>query len=781
MIHTVGIGDLPYTTGLDHKPIFLHLITEKQCSWGRSFYKLNNSLIQTTELRQAVLQVCLSHNPETQSFPDLTNSLSRATAVVARQLAAKRKRREQELQQAIRIAEQNLIRHAGTDVYARILEEARSEVGEWERWRTRGLQLRARVKEWEDGERMMKFLFQKIKNRCRNASIEKLEGPQGPTTSTKGMVAVAQEFYSNLYKSREDEHPRQQVERARSKFLVYLEPTISQSQAAKLDAPLLQEELLEALKSLAPNKNPGKDGLTSEFWLEFWPILGREYEAFLEQAWQREGLGHDPAIGIVTLLYKKGNPADIRNYRPITLLTLTHKIVAKALANRLRGITDGCFHLDQTGFIPGRFILDNVMTLTESVRYIRDKKINAAILFFDFEKAYDQVTLHNQALMNIDTDPTGGFRKLNFLLQSPPFPPETFGNLLLLYCKPSHGFYDLAADVMAENTHLTYQNLSQDLYEYLDATILRQTSPEEAYRKYDELATRHVDILRRLTKVIQDARIARDNEAIKKAITDYDEALENYIPVLMAMAKIYWDMENYTAVERIFRQSAEFCSEHDVWKLNVAHTFFMQDTRYKEAIRYYEPIVKKHSDDILGIPAIVLANLCVSYIMTSQNEDAEELMRKIEKEEERAQYQDPEKQCFHLCIVNLVIGTLYCAKQNFEFGISRVIKSLEPYNKKIETDTWFYAKRCFLALIENLAKHMIVVKDATFSEVLAFLDAADLHGKSVMTNFGGASNLVDTYGSATASAAGQPTPPPPGRSVSQESRALKRMVLRLRD
>ncbi len=51
------------------------------------------------------------------------------------------------------------------------------------------------------------------------------------------------------------------------------------------------------------------------------------------------------------------------------------------------------------------------------------------------------------------------------------------------------------------------------------------------------------------------------------------------------MASIYWDMEHYSAVERIFRQSAEFCSEHDVWKLNVAHTYFMQDNHYKEAIR----------------------------------------------------------------------------------------------------------------------------------------------------------------------------------------------------
>ena len=53
----------------------------------------------------------------------------------------------------------------------------------------------------------------------------------------------------------------------------------------------------------------------------------------------------------------------------------------------------------------------------------------------------------------------------------------------------------------------------------------------------------------------------------------------------MAMASIYWDMSHYSAVERIFRQSAEFCSEHDVWKLNVAHTYFMQDNHYKEAIQ----------------------------------------------------------------------------------------------------------------------------------------------------------------------------------------------------
>lgn len=128
------------------------------------------------------------------------------------------------------------------------------------------------------------------------------------------------------------------------------------------------------------------------------------------------------------------------------------------------------------------------------------------------------VTLHNSALVGMEKDPTTGFRKLNWLLVNPPFPPETFGNLLLLYAK--HGCYDLAgerraaarltegctvlpnahcqlppcpvllpaADVMADNAHLTMRFLSPDLYEFLDATIAVQIAPEDAYRKYDTLA-----------------------------------------------------------------------------------------------------------------------------------------------------------------------------------------------------------------------------------------------------------------------------------------------------
>jgi tetratricopeptide repeat protein 30 len=112
---------------------------------------------------------------------------------------------------------------------------------------------------------------------------------------------------------------------------------------------------------------------------------------------------------------------------------------------------------------------------------------------------------------------------------------------------------------------------------------------------------------------------------------------------------------------------------------------------------------------------------------------------------------------YHLCIVNLVIGTLYCSKSNYDFGIGRIIKSLEPTQKKLNTDTWFYAKRCFLALLENLVKQMIVIKDTTISEILNFLDTADEHGKNTPTVFNPLEEIDEKH------------------TVSYEARELKRM------
>ena len=76
---------------------------------------------------------------------------------------------------------------------------------------------------------------------------------------------------------------------------------------------------------------------------------------------------------------------------------------------------------------------------------------------------------------------------------------------------------------------------------------------------------------------------------------------------------------------------------------------------------------------------------------------------------------DPGAPLFHSCIVNLVIGTLYCSRGHFEFGFSLLFRSLEPLKDKLGTDTWYYTKRCLLALVEKVIKRSYQVNDAFFN------------------------------------------------------------------
>lgn len=59
------------------------------------------------------------------------------------------------------------------------------------------------------------------------------------------------------------------------------------------------------------------------------------------------------------------------------------------------------------------------------------------------------------------------------------------------------------------------------------------------------------------------------------------------------------------------------------------------------------------------------------------------------------------------------------------------MKSLEPYHKKLGTDTWYYTKRCFLSLFEHMARHSVLVKDQVLMEMLHFLT----HCESMQLHF----------------------------------------------
>ena len=411
------------------------------------------------------------------------------------------------------------------------------------------------------------------------------------------------------------------------------------------------------------------------------------------------------------------------------------------------------------------------------------------------EAELDIVTLHNTALLHMDEQPAENLNKLQFVLQAggAHFPREAFHNLLLFYAKYNH--LALAADTMAENAHLT-ATMDKEVVAWLEAAILVEANGAEAYRRLEALGAQYIERLRKCTKNIQEWRMSGGADAtdrIKAELKAYDATIEHYLPIVMTQCKIYWDRHNYEQVEKILRMNGEFVSEHDTYKLNVAHTLFMQESKYKDAIRYYEQICKKSYHSILSVQPSILANLCVSYIMCSENEEAEELMRLIEKEEEKTNQTRQLQQSveaktaaagvgistvagpapYHLCIVNLVIGTLYCSKGNFEFGVSRIIKSFEPLSAKLNMDTWYYAKKSILSVLEYAAKSMFVMKREFSAEIDAFLTLCEKEGKSVKVHIPGQGGVEGGEGESVVEEW--------QNNVTHEARMLKQMLYKLKD
>ena len=75
----------------------------------------------------------------------------------------------------------------------------------------------------------------------------------------------------------------------------------------------------------------------------------------------------------------------------MTLLNTDYKIAARALANRIKAVLPSLINNDQTGFVTGRFIGENVRLIDCIIQYAAEKYIPGLLLFIDFEKAFDSL------------------------------------------------------------------------------------------------------------------------------------------------------------------------------------------------------------------------------------------------------------------------------------------------------------------------------------------------------------------------------------------------------
>ena len=159
-----------------------------------------------------------------------------------------------------------------------------------------------------------------------------------------------------------------------------------------LDEPFTEEEIWATIQSLPADRAPGPDGFTGQFYKTCWPIIKTDFITaivFLQQGDARKLELLNSAY--LTLIPKKVEALEAKDFRPISLIHSFAKLVTKLMANRLAPLLDRLVATNQSAFTRGRCIHDNFMLVQQTIKVLHRRKIASLFLKLDISKAFDSV------------------------------------------------------------------------------------------------------------------------------------------------------------------------------------------------------------------------------------------------------------------------------------------------------------------------------------------------------------------------------------------------------
>lgn len=251
------------------------------------------------------------------------------------------------------------------------------------------LRQKSRVAWLKAGDQNTSFFHKAVKIRNARTSIRVLYTNSGSKLEDIHQIkAEAVNFYQSLL----GEKDASVAGTSATQLSSILKKKISQAQQQLLVSPITEEEIKSALFSMGNDKSPGPDGFTVYFYKHAWRIVHKDFFAAVQHYFSTGELRREVNSTILALVPKKEKADRMKDFRPISCCNVVYKCITKVITNRMKGVLPDVISLNQTAFVQGRRISDNVLLAHELVRnYHRQGITPRCAIKIDLMKAFDSL------------------------------------------------------------------------------------------------------------------------------------------------------------------------------------------------------------------------------------------------------------------------------------------------------------------------------------------------------------------------------------------------------
>lgn len=166
--------------------------------------------------------------------------------------------------------------------------------------------------------------------------------------------------------------------------------------------PIDEFEIIKIIKTLNNTNSAGYDEINTKIIKNCADIIASPLTYILNKSFEQGTFPSRLKISIVKPIYKKGDPTEMGNYRPITLIPVISKIFEKAMSDRMESFLtkNNILAENQFGFRRGRSTTQACFSLVKEITESLDKKQMVMGLFLDMTKAFDYVS-HSRLLYKL--------------------------------------------------------------------------------------------------------------------------------------------------------------------------------------------------------------------------------------------------------------------------------------------------------------------------------------------------------------------------------------------